>query len=89
MNRLKSVQHDTKRSLNEFNASKGQAPLAGDTAGKSKRMSVDKADGSMSELNSLYAVVQEIKKDLSHMSTAAQRSKPVAVAASPAPEEPS
>ena len=93
MNRLKSVQQDTKLSLNEHKAGKatrGQDPLLGETLTKSKRMSAESADGGMSELNSLYAVVQEIKKDLSLMAPPASRTKAAASAAAhPLPQEPS
>ena len=57
-------------------------------------MSAESADGGMSELNSLYAVVQEIKKDLSHMSKPGSRNPSAApsaasAAAHPVPQEPS
>ena len=41
-----------------------QDPLLGDKQKRSKRLSGEGTDGGMAELNSLYAVVQEIKKDL-------------------------
>ena len=60
MKRLVSVQQESK-----LTGSKA----SDDSLKKGKRQSLEGADGGMAELNSLYAVVQDIKKDLGQMST--------------------